>query len=106
MKRGRINVSLILGVIAGLLILLTGILTALKLTPPITAVGLEVSLGIWRIFAGILVGIFSVVMVKHKAGSSIVLLLGLFEVLVFFVEKDYSVLTVAPFIAILAGILR
>ena len=103
MKSNKIGV--ILGIIAGLLIIITGILTALKITPPITAAGSEVGLGIWRIFAGVLILIFSYIMKKQKMFAIIVLFLGAFEVLVFFVEKDYSLLLIAPFIAILAGIL-
>ena len=101
----EIKLSLIVGVIAGLLIILTGVLTALKITPPIAALGLEIGLGIWRIFAGLIVLIASVKINKYPSSSFIIIALGLFEILVFFVEKDYSILTIAPFIAILAGIL-
>lgn len=98
------KIGVVLGVIAGILFIITGILTALKITPSITAEGLEVSLGIWRIFAGIVVIGSSLAMKKYKQAGIITLALGLFEVLVFFVEKDYSILTVSPFIAIFAGI--
>ena len=101
----EIKLSLIVGVIAGLLIILTGVLTALKITPPIAALGLEVGLGIWRIFAVLIVLIASIKINKYPPSSFIIIALGLFEILVFFVEKDYSILTISPFIAILAGIL-
>ncbi|MCH7568009.1 MAG: hypothetical protein IIA87_01175 [Nanoarchaeota archaeon] len=106
MKNKKVGkIGLILGIIAGLLMILTGILTALEITPAIAAVGLEVGLGIWRIIAGVIVLIFSFIMAKHKTASFLVIILGAFEVVVFIVEKDYSILTAAPFIAILAGIL-
>jgi len=101
----EIKLSLILGVIAGLLMILTGVLTALKITPPIAALGLEIGLGIWRVFAGLIIVIASVKANKYPSNNFIILALGLFEILVFFLEKDYSILTISPFIAILAGIL-
>ena len=101
----KIKLSLIVGVIAGLLMILTGVLTALKITPPIAVLGLEIGLGIWRVFAGLIVLIASVNVNKYPSSSFIIIALGLFEILVFFVEKDYSILTTSPFIAILAGIL-
>ena len=100
----KIKISLILGIIAGLVIIVTGVLTALKITPGITAVGSEVLLGIWRVFAGILILTFAMMAKKFPLGNILVLLLGTFEVFVFFVEKDYTILTTGPFIAILAGI--
>jgi len=99
----EIKISLIVGVLAGLLMILTGVLTALKITPPIAVLGLEI--GLWRVFAGLIVLIASVKVNKYPSSSFIILALGLFEILVFFVEKDYSILTISPFIAILAGIL-
>jgi len=101
----EIKLSLIVGVIAGLLMILTGVLTALKITPPIAVLGLEIGLGIWRVFAGLIVLIASVNINKYPSNSFIILALGLFEIFVFFVEKDYSILTISPFIAIIAGIL-
>lgn len=97
--------SFILGVTAGLIIVLTGILTALKITPGIFAAGLEVPLGIWRIFAGTLIIIFAFISKKQIPMNWIIIVFGVFEVLVFFVEKDYTILTAGPFLAILAGIL-
>lgn len=104
MKKG-IKISLILGIIAGLILILTGILTALKITPPITAVGSEVLLGVWRVFAGVLMIIFAVIAKKHLFGNTLLLIIGAFEVFVFFIEKDYTLLIIGPFVAILAGIL-
>ena len=102
-KRGKI--SLILGIIAGFIMILAGILTALKITPPITAVGSEVLLGVWRVFAGVLMIIFAVIAKKHLFGNTLLIIIGAFEVLVFFIEKDYTLLIIGPFVAILAGIL-
>lgn len=97
--------SFILGAVAGLIIVLTGILTALKITPGIFAVGLEVPLGVWRMFAGGLIFIFALISKKQLQMNWVLILLGVFEVFVFFVEKDYTILTIGPFMAILAGIL-
>jgi len=101
----ELRFSLILGIVAGLIMVVTGVLTAMQITPPIAATGAEVGLGIWRVLAGVLVLIFSFVMVKQRAMAAIVLVLGLFEILVFAVEKDYTLLIAGPIIAILAGIL-
>ena len=102
------KLSFIVGIIAGLIIVLTGILTALKLTPPITIQGLEIALGIWRIFAGIVILFFVFISRKEpfaKLSNTIIIFMGLFEIFVFYFEKDYSILTIGPFIVILAGIL-
>jgi len=99
------KLSFILGVVAGLIVLLTGILTALKITPGIFAVGLEVPLGVWRIFAGALIITFTFISKKQISLNWAIILLGVFEVFVFFIEKDYTILTIGPFLAILAGIL-
>ncbi len=99
------KLSLILGFIAGLIIILSGILTALKITPAITAVGLEVTLGIWRIFAGSLIIVFVFIARKQIMFNGVILLLGLFEILVFLVEQDYTILVSGSLLAILAGIL-
>ena len=103
--KNKNNVAVVLGIIAGILIILTGILTALKITPSITAVGLELYLGLWRIFAGTIIVIFSIAMRKDRLYGIIPLALGIFEVFVFLFEKDYSILTVAPLIAIVSGII-
>ena len=103
--KNKNNVAVVLGIIAGILIILTGILTALKITPPITAVGLELYLGLWRIFAGTIIVIFSITMRKDRLYGIIPLALGIFEVFVFLFEKDYSILTIAPLIAIVSGII-
>lgn len=102
------RLSFYFGIIAGLIIILTGMLTALKLTPPITLQGLEITLGIWRIFAGtVILGLVFISQKMYpKLMSSGIILMGLFEILVFYFEKDYSILFIGPFIAILAGILR
>ena len=84
---------------------MTGILTALKITPPIFAAGLEVALGIWRIFAGSLIIVFVFISRKNIMLNWVIVALGLFEIIVFLVEKDYTLLTIGPPIAILAGIL-
>jgi len=99
------KLSLVLGIIAGLIIILTGVLTALKITPPITAVGLEVSLGLWRIFAGSMILVFIFISRKNKIMNWVVIGFGAFEVLVFLIERDYTILFAGSFIAILAGIL-
>ena len=83
MKNKNNNVAVFFGIIAGMLIILTGILTALKITPPITAVGLELYLGLWRIFAGTIVVIFSIAMGKDRLYGIIPLALGVFEIFVF-----------------------
>jgi len=105
MKNKKRNVAIFLGIIAGVLIILTGILTALKITPPITATGSEVLLGLWRIIAGVVIVIFSILVVKNKFYGIAPIIFGAFEILVFFVEKDYTILVIAPFIAILSGII-
>ena len=94
-----------LGVFAGLLFILTGVLTALKITPEIAAVGLEVSLGIWRILAGTAILIFTFLSVKKKEMSWGIIGFGVFEIFVYVVEQDYSILTISPFIAIISGFL-
>jgi len=102
------KLSFILGIIAGVIIIITGILTALKITPPIALQGLEVSLGIWRIFAGTIILFFVFISRKKpfaKMANVIIIFMGLFEIFVFYFEKDYSLLTIGGFIAILAGIL-
>jgi len=99
------KLSFALGIFAGLVIILTGILTALKITPVIAAVGLEVVLGIWRVFAGIMILVFVFISRKNKIMNWIVIAFGVFEILVFLGERDYTILFVGPFIAILAGIL-
>lgn len=99
------KLSFIFGIIAGALIIITGILTALKITPAIFAVGLEVALGIWRIFAGSLIIIFTFISRKNIMLNWVIVALGLFEIIVFMVEKDYTLLAIGPPIAILAGIL-
>lgn len=103
------KLSFILGIVAGAIIILTGILTALKITPSIVLQGLEVGLGFWRIFAGSII-LFLVFFVSRekdfaKTTNIIILFMGVFEVFVFYFEKDYSILIIGPFIAILAGIL-
>ena len=102
------KLSFILGIIAGAVIIITGILTALKITPPIVLQGLEVSLGIWRIFAGAII-LFLVFISRKKdfakPANVIIIFMGFFEIFVFYFEKDYSVLIIGGFIAILAGIL-
>lgn len=98
------KLSFIFGIIAGLIIVLSGILTALKITPQIAAVGLEVSLGIWRIFAGIMILVFVFISRKNRPMNWIVIAFGAFEILVYLIEKDYTVLFTAPFIAIISGI--
>ena len=85
--------------------ILTGILTALKITPAIFAVGLEVTLGIWRIFAGSLIVVFVFMSRKNIRLNWIIIALGVFEIIVFLIEKDYTLLTIGPPIAILAGTL-
>ena len=105
MKKSKFTTASIIGMVAGALIILTGILTALKITPPIALIGLEIGLGIWRIFAGLIILTGAYLMPKNKLGAIIVLVMGFFEVFVFSVEKDYSLLTIAPFIAIFAGII-
>jgi len=98
----------VLGIISGIIIILSGILTALKITPPITAQGLEIGLGLWRIFAGgvILFFVFLSKKVSLKKSMYIgILILGLFEIFVFYVEKDYSILMSGTFLAVLAGII-
>lgn len=104
-SESKFNIRAILGIIAGFLIILTGILTALKITPPIATTGAEITLGLWRILAGTIILISSFYISKYRKTNLIILFFGAFEVLVFIVEKDYSLLTLAPFIAILAGIL-
>lgn len=99
------KLSFIFGIIAGVLILITGVLTALKITPEITAAGLEVALGIWRIFAGVLIITFVFISRKNIVLNWAVIALGIFEITVFLVEKDYTFLVIAPFIAIIAGFL-
>ena len=98
----------VLGIISGIIIILSGILTALKITPPIALQGLEVALGSWRIFAGIVI-LFLVFISRKKPfvklANIIIIFMGLFEIFVFYFEKDYSLLTIGPFIVILAGIL-
>ena len=105
MKKSKFTTASIIGMVAGALIILTGILTALKITPPIALTGLEIGLGIWRIFAGTIIVIFSIAMRKDRLYGFIPLALGIFEVFVFLFEKDYSILTVAPLIAIVSGII-
>ena len=105
MKKSKFTIASILGMTAGTLIILTGILTALKITPPIALTGLEIGLGIWRIFAGLIILIGAYLIPKNKLGAIIVIVMGFFEVFVFSVEKDYTLLTIAPFLAILAGII-
>ncbi len=99
------KLGFVLGIIAGLIIILTGILTALKITPAIFAVGLEVALGIWRIFAGSLIIVFAYISRKNIMLNWVIVALGVFEIIVFMVEKDYTLLAIGPPIAILAGIL-
>ena len=99
------NIAVVLGIIGGGLIILTGVLTALKITPPITAAGLELYLGLWRIFAGTVIIIFSIAMRKDRLYGIIPLTLGIFEIFVFLFEKDYSILTIAPLMAVLSGII-
>jgi len=101
----KIQISVTLGAIAGLLIILTGILTALKITPSITAEGLEIGLGAWRVLAGTVIVGFSFFARKNISGHFVILIMGAFEVFVFFIEKDYTLLAIAPFLAILAGII-
>ena len=103
--KNKLKLSLILGIIAGLIMILAGILTALKITPPITAVGAEIGLGIWRVIAGALILLFAFIAKKNPTGNFGVIILGIFEVIVFVVEKDYTILVAGPFIAILAGVL-
>ena len=101
------KLSFILGIISGIIIILSGILTALKLTPPITLQGLEIALGLWRIFAGgvILFFVFLSKKISLKKPMYIgIIVLGLFEIFVFYIEKDYSILISGAFIAVLAGI--
>ena len=102
------KLSFIFGIIAGVIIIITGILTALKITPPIVLQGLEVALGGWRIFAGIVI-LFLVFISRKKPfaklANVIIIFMGLFEIFVFYFEKDYSLLIIGGFIAILAGIL-
>lgn len=105
MKKSKFTIASILGIIAGAIIILTGILTALKITPPIALTGLEIGLGAWRIFAGLIILIAAYLMPKNKLGAMIVIVMGFFEIFVFTVEKDYSLLTIAPFLAIIAGII-
>lgn len=105
MKNKSGKIGIILGIIAGLIMIITGVLTALKITPPIAAVGQEIGLGIWRILAGLIVlGAAYVAQKNHKAHWAVIIL-GAFEIIVFAVEGDYSFWTAGPFIAILAGIL-
>ena len=99
------KLGFVLGIIAGLIIILTGILTALKITPAIFAVGLEVALGIWRIFAGSLIIVFAYISRKNIMLNWVIVALGVFEIIIFLVEKDYTLLTIGPPIAILAGTL-
>mgnify|MGYP000120314283 CR=1 FL=1 len=101
------KLGFILGIIAGIIIILSGILTALKLTPPIALQGLEVALGIWRIFAGSVILVFVFLSKKisfEKLMYIGIIILGLFEIFVFYFEKDYSILMSGAFIAVLAGI--
>ena len=98
------KLSFIFGITAGLIMILTGILTALKITPPIFAVGLEVTLGIWRIFAGSLIVGFVFMSRKNIRLNWIIIALGVFEIIVFLIEKDYTLLVIGPPIAIVAGI--
>lgn len=98
----------ILGIISGIIIILSGILTALKLTPPITLQGLEIALGLWRIFAGGVILFFVFLSKKNSLKTLMylgIIVLGLFEIFVFYVEKDYSILISGAFLAVLAGIL-
>ena len=99
------KLSFALGIIAGLIIILTGVLTALKITPAIFAIGLEIALGIWRIFAGAMILVFAFISRKNLLFNWVLIFFGLFEILVFLIEKDYTILFAGPFIAILAGIL-
>jgi len=99
------KLSKILGLVGAVLIILTGVLTALKITPGIRLVGLEVWLGAWRVLAGTGILIFALLMDKTKLAKYAVLLIGCFEVFVFIFEGDYSILFVSPFVAIAAGIL-
>ena len=102
------ELGFILGSIAGIIIIFSGILTALKVTPTITVQGLEVALGVWRIFAGSAILFFVFLSKKislEKLMYAGILVLGLFEILVFYFEKDYSILMSGAFIAVLAGIL-
>ena len=100
----KISIAGTLSFIAGLLMILTGVLTALKITPEIAAQGAEVLLGIWRIIAGVAILLFAYIARKNRYYFTAVIILGLFEVLVFIVEKDYSLLTIAPVLAIIAGL--
>ena len=101
------KLSFYLGILAGFIIILTGILTALKITPPITLQGLEIGLGIWRILAGtvIIILVFASQKIYPKSLNFGIIIMGLFEIFVFYVEKDYTILFAGPFIAILAGTL-
>ena len=102
------KLGFILGIIAGIIIILSGILTALKFTPTIAAQGLEVVLGIWRIFAGSVILFFVFLSKKISLEKSMylgIIILGLFEIFVFYVEKDYSIIMSGAFIAVFAGIL-
>ena len=98
----------IIGIISGIIIILSGILTALKITPSITAQGLEIALGLWRIFAGGVILFFVFLSKKNSLKTLMyigIIFLGLFEIFVFYVEKDYSILISGAFLAVLAGIL-
>ena len=97
--------SVIIGVIAGIIMILAGVLTALQITPEITAKGLELELGIWRVLAGIIVLGSSFYILKNKLASWVIIFFAVFEIFVFFIEKDYTLLVLGPLIAILAGIL-
>jgi len=101
----KIKISFILAIIAGLLMILTGFLTALKITPPIAAVGAEVGLGVWRVIAGVIVLSAAYIGIEKRIGNWGVIIMGIFEIIVFAVERDYNVLIIGPFIAIIAGAL-
>ena len=82
MKYKFSKLAVTLGLIAGLLMILAGILTALKITPPIAAVGQEIGLGIWRVFAGLIITGGAYIAIKNPKGYWAVIVLGIFEVIV------------------------
>jgi len=99
----------VLGLISGALIVVSGILTALGISPPLSShiwqftPAIAFGLGTWRIFGGALIFLGVFLSKTTKIGYGFVLLLGLFELFVTAVEGDWTILSSGAVLAVVAG---